>query len=305
MKKLISTQGLPFGEYYDENIATALKERVNPRLEHLYSLYSGEEIHTHVTFHFDVAGGEVQSIVLDYTIDNPTRERLSNFRDICDMFFNLTGFIVNYDEPHCYYIAIDNFDKGCLIHALEVMSVSLESVMTDVFEEQLDRGAAVYTSSGSTIIQIPNVAKYRIQEGTTWIAPNALKNCPRLRFLDIPYGMINHHEILESVPKIKYKVWDTLYDGTLPDEEDVDDDDDQDFVLDEHMVAYSRDGKRLLFVRNGFHETHYSVPDGVEEIADLAFCFSPHYVELSIPRSVRIIGDDLFTNGGHIVIRDT
>ena len=98
MKKLISTQGLPFGEYYDENIATALKERVNPRLEHLYSLYSGEEIHTHVTFHFDVAGGEVQSIVLDYTIDNPTRERLSNFRDICDMFFNLTGFIVNYDE---------------------------------------------------------------------------------------------------------------------------------------------------------------------------------------------------------------
>jgi hypothetical protein len=47
------------------------------------------------------------------------------------------------------------------------------------------------------------------------------------------------------------------------------------------------------------------VPDGVEEIADFAFCFCKTYVELSIPRSVRIIGDNLFgTEGGHIEIRD-
>ena len=245
----------------------------------------------------------MQSIVLDYTINNPTRERLSNFRDVCDSFFNLSKFIVNYDEPHCYFIAIDNFDKGCLIHALEMMSVCLESVMCDVFEEKLN-GDAIYAPSGNTIIQIPNVVRYRIQEDTIWMAPNALQHCPRLRFLDIPYGMINHRDILKSAPKVQFKEWGTHYDGTLPDDEEEEDERDLDFVLDEHLVAYTRDSKKLLFVRNGFHATHYVVPDGVEEIADLAFCFCPHYVEVSIPRSVRLIGDNLFSNGGRIVIRD-
>lgn len=304
MKKVVSTQGLTFGEHHDENIARAIKERVSPRLEHLFWLSFGEEVHTNVSFYFDVMDSEVKSIVLDYTIDNPTPERLSNFRDICNMFFNLSEFIVNYEESHCYFIAIDNFDKGCLIHALDVMSVSLESVMCDVHEEKLD-GGAIYTPSGNTIIQIPDLVKYRIQEGTQWMAPSALQHCPRLRFLDIPYGMLNHLDILKYAPKVKFKEWKTLYDGTLPEEDDECEDEDENYVIDEHLVAYSRDGKRLLFIRNGFHETRYEVPDGVEEIADLAFCFCPHYVELSISRSVRHIGDNLFSNGGHIEIRDT
>jgi hypothetical protein len=46
------------------------------------------------------------------------------------------------------------------------------------------------------------------------------------------------------------------------------------------------------------------VPDGVEEIEDFAFLPCRHFVELSIPRSVRIIGDYIFGNGGIIEIRD-
>jgi hypothetical protein len=46
------------------------------------------------------------------------------------------------------------------------------------------------------------------------------------------------------------------------------------------------------------------VPDGVEEIEDFAFLACRHNVELSIPRSVKKIGDYIFGNGGVINIRD-
>ncbi len=46
------------------------------------------------------------------------------------------------------------------------------------------------------------------------------------------------------------------------------------------------------------------VPDGVEELEDFAFLSCRHYLELSIPRSVSIIGDNIFGNGGKIEIRD-
>ena len=303
MKKMISTQGLSNGDFYDENIAIAIKERVCPRLEHFFYQMSGEEVHTNVSFSFYVSYGEVEDMYLRFTIDSPTRERKENFRDVCNMFFNLNGFIAHEEDPIVFYFASDMYDKGSLIHALDVMSVSLESVMCATFEEKIEYEDAIYTPSGDTIVQIPNVPKYRIEEGTMWISPNALKNCPRLRQLDIPYGMFNHQEILKSHPKVKYKEWTTLYDGTIPDdEEEVDDD--EDFILDEHHVAYSKDGKKLLFCRLEFCESSYEVPDGVEEIAEYAFCTCNTYVELSLPRSIRIIGDYLFGNGGHIEIRD-
>ena len=52
MKKMISTQGLSNGDFYDENIANAIKERVCPRLEHFFCQMSGEEVHTNVSFSF-------------------------------------------------------------------------------------------------------------------------------------------------------------------------------------------------------------------------------------------------------------
>ena len=305
MKKVISTQGLSYGEFCDENLTRAIKERVCPRLEHLFRQWVDEEIYTKVTFSINVMDGEVKNISLSFDIDNPTQERLSNFRDACDMLFCLNGFAVNYDVPCVYFSASDNYDMGCLIHAFDVLSVSLESVVCVTKEEDLYHNA-IYTPSGTTIVQVPNVPKYRIKEGTQFMAPCALEGCSRLRQLDVPYGMINHYEILKSAPKVKYKEWKTLYNGTLPDEEGEEEEDnmEDDYTIDEHHVAYSRDGKKLLFARIEFCETRYDVPDGVEEIADFAFCCCPTYIELSLPRSVRIIGDSLFGNGGHIEIRD-
>lgn len=302
MKKMISTQGLTFGEFCDENMTRAIKERISPRLEHMFSQLYGEEVHTNASLSFDVINREVRSIVLSYTIDNATRERLSHFRFVCDWFFCLDYFTIDYERPCVYFEASDMYDKGCLIEAIGMLSVCLTSVACAVDEKKLDEGE-IYTPSGDTIIQVPNVPKYRIKEGTRWMVPSALQHCPHLRFLDIPSSVMNHEELLDSAPKVKYKKWKTLYDGTDP--YDDDDDDNEEYTLDEHYVAYSKDGKKLLFARYEFHEVRYEVPDGVEEIADGAFCCCSTYVELSIPRSVRIIGGTLFGNSGHIEIRDT
>ena len=47
------------------------------------------------------------------------------------------------------------------------------------------------------------------------------------------------------------------------------------------------------------------VPDGVLTICDGAFGFCEDYVVLSVPRSIKVIGDYIFgQGGGKIVIRD-
>ena len=166
MKKMISTQGLSNGDFYDENIASAIKERICPRLEHFFCQMSGEEVHINVTFSFYVSYGEVEDMYLRFFIDNPTQERLENFHDVCEMFFGLIGFIVHEEDPIVFYYASDMYDKGCLIQALDMLGVSLESVMCATFEENIESDDAIYTPSGGTIVQVPDVPKYRIQEGT-------------------------------------------------------------------------------------------------------------------------------------------
>jgi hypothetical protein len=89
----------------------------------------------------------------------------------------------------------------------------------------------------------------------------------------------------------------------IEDDEEEDEEDDR-YYVDKDGVGYSLDGKILKFCRFNFRKTHYEVPDGVEEIECGAFIACRHCLELSIPRSVKIIGDDIFGCGGLIIIRD-
>jgi hypothetical protein len=73
------------------------------------------------------------------------------------------------------------------------------------------------------------------------------------------------------------------------------------YDLDKYHVAYSKDGKKLLFAKAQFEESVYRVPDGVEEISDYAFLWCQIPVRLLVPRSVKRIGNDIFgVHGGHI-----
>ena len=80
---------------------------------------------------------------------------------------------------------------------------------------------------------------------------------------------------------------------------------DDDQYEDEYHVVYTRNMKRLLFAKIEFEESEYVVPNSVVTICSHAFSCHKDYMVLSIPRSIKVIGDYLFgEEGGKIVIRD-
>ena len=307
MKKIISTEGLLNGKFDAPWTNAAIHERIDNRLAYLYKLHFEEDIQATPAFTYELADGQATALELSYTVESPTRQRLENFRDICDDFYELRGFVaetVN-GTPRVYFRATDMFDMGSLIHALAHLTVCLESIICAV-DAGLTEKDAIYSPDESHILQIPDVPHYRIKEGTSYISPMAARHCTRLKMLDIPAGMLFDDSSLREYPQgLKVAVWDTHYDGTPYEEDEVPEITDDDLpVYDQHGVGYSRDGKTLRCCRGTFIAPRYEVPDGVQEIADFAFLLCPHFLEVSIPRSVRTIGDCIFGSGGCVIIRE-
>lgn len=302
--KIISTKGLLSGKFDALWTNTAIHERIDNKLVYCYKQDCRDDIQVFPTFTYELTDGQVTAIELSYIIDNPTPQRLEYFRDICESFYELHGFMIESvnESPRVYFRATDMFDMASLIHALDHLSVSLEGVICAV-DDSLTEKDAIYSPSGSYIIQLPDVPHYSIKEGTLYISPMAARHCTQLQKLDVPVEMLFDNSSLREYPQgLKVKVWNTHYDGTpIEEEEDLNDDMP---IFDEHEVGYSKDGKILKGCRHTFNDTRYEVPDGVEEIEDFAFLPCPHFVELSIPRSVKTIGDHIFGNGGIIEIRD-
>ena len=303
MKKIISTQGYTDGHYEAPNLNTAISERVDNRLTACYRQYYGDDIQVTPSLTYRLADGQVTTLELAYTIDDPTSQRLENFREVCDLFYELHSFIIETAEsPRVLFRATDLYDMASLIHALDFLSVSLESILCSV-DASLTENDAIYSPSGAYILQIPNVPHYSIPEGTLNISPTAARHSSQLQTLDIPADMIFDDNSLAEYPKgLKVRIRVTYSDG-MPVEDDEEDPDEMP-VFDEHGVGYSADGKKLLCCRFTFRDTRYEVPDGVGEIDDFAFVACRHYLELSIPRSVHTIGDSLFGNGGIIQVRE-
>ena len=273
MKRLISTKGLHDGYFNAPWISTAIHERVDNKLTYCYKQDYGEDIVIAPTLSYELSEGVVMTLELAYTIDNPTPQRLENFREACENFYELYGFMVENENgtSRVLFRAIDIFDMASFIHALDYQSVSLEGVICAV-DDGLTEKDAIYSPSGSYLI-------------------------------DIPVEMLFDNGSLREYPQgLKVKIWDTHYDGTPVEEEDDFNDDMP--IFDDHEVGYSKDGKILIGCRYTFNDICYEVPDGVEEIEDFAFLACRHNVELSIPRSVKKIGDYVFGNGGVINIRD-
>lgn len=305
MKKIVSTQGHLSGKFDAPSINASIHERVDNKLICCYKQNFDDDIQATPSFTYEVKDGLVTVIEFFYTIDNPTLERLGNLRFVCECFYALHGFRVDSGNgsPRVYFRATDIFDMASLIHAIEFQSVSLESVMCAV-DAELTQKDAIYSPSGAYILQIPDVPHYRIEEGTLFICPQAARHCKSLKYLDVPVGFCDLDKLSDFPFPLQVKVWDTHYDGTPAEDEETESDlAMSDIVFDEHDVGYSKDNKTLKFCRFTFQETHYEVPDGVEEIESCAFMACRHFLELSIPRSVRTIGDFIFGNGGVITIR--
>jgi len=81
--------------------------------------------------------------------------------------------------------------------------------------------------------------------------------------------------------------------------------DDDDRVIDNHNVVYTKDRKHLLNCLNTFNEAEYTVKDGVTTICDDAFSWRANQEQrmtLYIPRSVKVVGENIFGDGGGRIV---
>ena len=171
-----------------------------------------------------------------------------------------------------------------------------------------DEFGGVYTADKKKVLRVPNVKRYRVAEGCERVDENAFEGCSLLEVLYVPESFSEQaaEEAFQNMPSTvtNFCHWDRPYVDEVYDVNEFWLDEAQ-TEMDEFGVVYANDGKRLIeAAKPGLIGRDYEVPDGVLTICDGAFRFCDQVV-LSVPRSIKVIGDYLFgEEGGKIVIRD-
>jgi len=190
-----------------------------------------------------------------------------------------------------------------------------EATISEALQREIDEGLSdeqgfVYSRDGKRLLRAaPRVGDYWITEGVERIERLAFLHC-RFDTLHVPYTCRVYDVPEEERPVFgseevsgcvlqwprPYSDQDELTDSLL-----VRDSDER---TDEYGVVYTKNGKRLLRVGQGFGETRYEVPDGVVTICDFAFSLAARRLTVSLPPTVRVIGDQLFgAAGGWLTFR--
>lgn len=185
--------------------------------------------------------------------------------------------------------------------------VRSEELKKEIANGVVDELGAVYSNDGKRLLKCADVKCYKVREGTESVDRLAFIGCDRLECLYLPYTLPEESfdAILggaDTVGSISF--WDRPY---VPEELDPNGSwSDNEVFIDENDVVYSIDRKRLLYARAGFKGNFYIVSEGTLTICDQAFLFHEGYLILSLPPSIKVIGDDIFgKDGGKIVIRTT
>ena len=172
-----------------------------------------------------------------------------------------------------------------------------------------DKLGSIYSVDKKQLLKAPNVKRFQIAEGCEVVDARAFDNCEDLVCLYFPQSM-SDEAVAFTIDNLPYSighicVWDRPYVDEVYDVNEYWYDEDK-VTTDEYGVEYTNDGRRLLTAtRPSLIGKEYHVPDGVLTICDCAFNFCEDYLELSVPRSIKVIGDYIFgKEGGKIVIRD-
>jgi len=222
-KRIISTQGLTDGLFFALDLTEAIRERIDPKLEAFFLVCYGTDIRVSPMLSYELHHGEVVAIRLTYSVEHPTPQNLEWLCEACENFYNIYGFVVDdtADASSVVFRATNLFDMASLIHALDSQTVSLESILCAV-DASLTKRDAIYSPSGATLIQLPDVEHYRIREGTLFISPHAARHSSRLQRLEIPYGMhFDNHSLIEFPQGLMVKEWTTHYDGSSVDDDEI------------------------------------------------------------------------------------
>ena len=191
-----------------------------------------------------------------------------------------------------------------------------DNSISDELKKEIEDGiddefGFVYSRDGKRLLKAAShVGEYWIPEGVEKIERLAFDHCTfdtlhipctcNLENLDDDEFPVFGSERVQGC----FIIWDRPYAEQDTIEESLYAADDDQYE-DEYHVVYTRNMKRLLFAKIEFDESEYVVPNGVETICSHAFSIHTDYLVLSVPRSIKVIGDSIFgEEGGKIVIRD-
>lgn len=171
-----------------------------------------------------------------------------------------------------------------------------------------DSFGGIYTADKKRMLKVPNVKRYRIVEGCEETDEHAFDECKVLESLYMPvsYSEEEVDKTLSIMPESVDNVcaWDKPYVEEVFDVNEFWYDEDK-VIMDAFGVMYANEGRRLIMAKEpDLIGKEYFVPDGVLTICNGAFGFCSDYLVLSLPRSIKIIGDYIFgQEGGRIEIR--
>ena len=174
--------------------------------------------------------------------------------------------------------------------------------------EWIDGLGGVYTADRKRLLKVPDVKRYRIVEGCEETDEHAFDECKVLESLYMPvsYSEEEVDKTLSIMPESVDNVcaWDKPYVEEVFDVNEFWYDEDK-VIMDAFGVMYANEGRRLIMAKEpDLIGKEYFVSDGVLTICNGAFGFCSDYLVLSLPRSIKIIGDYIFgQDGGRIEIR--
>lgn len=183
--------------------------------------------------------------------------------------------------------------------------VPLQKPQTDM---RVDEYGGVYTNDGKRLLKCPDVKRYQIAEGCEEVDEQAFEGCTVLESLYVPYTFVDEafDRVMDFMPDSVGNIchWDRPYVDEMYDVNEYWYDEEK-TTTDKQGVVYANEGRRLIDARRpGLIGKEYFVPDGVLTICDGAFSYCD-YVVVSLPRSIKSIGDYIFgQEGGRFEIRD-
>jgi hypothetical protein len=172
----------------------------------------------------------------------------------------------------------------------------------------MDGIGGIYTSDRKRLLKAPNTRRYQIMQGCEETDEHAFDDCKVLEALYMPvsYSEEEVDKTLNIMPETVENIcaWDRSYVEEVYDVNEYWHDETK-TMMDMYGVVYANDGRRLLMAtRPELIGKEYMVPDGVLTICDGAFGFCKDYLVLSLPWSIKVIGDYIFgKESGRIIIR--
>lgn len=179
----------------------------------------------------------------------------------------------------------------------------------EIAEGYTDEYGFVYSQDRKRLLKAANIERYWIPEGVEQIERLAFVGCS-FEELHVPYTCkLNELSTMQYPVFGNENVQGCVVEWNKPYSQEDEMTDSlctrtNKRFIDKEGVIYSANRKRLLGSRILFNKSEYQVLDGVETICSYAFVYCKQFLTLSVPSSIKIIGDDLFgKEGGRLVFR--